>query len=280
VGLVTDDKFAEFLRQAARDYNVPPEPPREEMWEAIAEARAARRRAPGTPITPLRRVKVWLRTGAAIAAILLIGVAIGRFSAKDPQMLGDRQSSARASGGDSRQGLSDSAPGTGARVVATAPPAAESSAMRSGHPLSAGGTRAADRYALRRPSGEAGEGMARSGGTYRAATLQHLMQAEVLLTSFRAESQSGVVDTQVASWARDLLSTTRLLIDSPAAADPQLRRLLDDLEIVLAQIAQLPTQRARGERGEIDLIDEAVEQRDVIARLRTALPAGRRSSGT
>jgi hypothetical protein len=279
---MTDDRFEDFLRQAARDYNAPPEPPREEMWEVIAAARAARVPASVTPITPLRRGRAWLRSGAAIAAILLIGVAIGRFSMRGrPDIVGAAHpASERVSGDDSLRGATDLLP-DGSRSLASGPPVAESSATRASGSALPRAARAPERYAAVRapagaPGGAAGEG-ARAGGTYRAATLQHLMQAEVLLTSFRAESQSGVVDAQVATWARDLLSTTRLLIDSPAAADPQLRRLLDDLEIVLAQIAQLPAQRAR---GEMDLIDEAVEQRDVIARLRTALPAGRRSSGT
>jgi hypothetical protein len=41
-------------------------------------------------------------------------------------------------------------------------------------------------------------------------------------------------------WARDLLTTTRLLLDSPAGADPARRELLETLELVLVQIARLP----------------------------------------
>ena len=39
--------------------------------------------------------------------------------------------------------------------------------------------------------------------------------------------------------ARSLLGTNRLLLDSPVATDPRMRQLLEDLELVLAQIAQL-----------------------------------------
>ena len=59
-----------------------------------------------------------------------------------------------------------------------------------------------------------------------------------------------------------------MLLDSPAAAsDPRLKNLLEDLELVLAQLAQLPPER----RGpELTLIAEALEQRDVVPRLRSA----------
>jgi len=57
-------------------------------------------------------------------------------------------------------------------------------------------------------------------------------------------------------------------MDSPAAQDPKLRSLLEDLELVLVQIARL-----RGERnkGDLDLIHQAVEQGDVLSRLNSAV---------
>jgi len=47
------------------------------------------------------------------------------------------------------------------------------------------------------------------------------------------------MDAQLGAWARQLLSNTRLLLDSPVANDPQRRPLLEDLELVLVQIVQL-----------------------------------------
>ncbi|HEX9106206.1 MAG TPA: hypothetical protein VF832_03240, partial [Longimicrobiales bacterium] len=100
-------------------------------------------------------------------------------------------------------------------------------------------------------------------------------QAELLLTSFRAESKArGSVDPQVAEWAGDILSSTRLLLDSPAGRDPKLKGLLEDLELVLAQIVQLRDVPANARRGDADLIDHALQQRDLLPRLRTAVPAG------
>src|SRR4030095_11354752 len=69
--------------------------------------------------------------------------------------------------------------------------------------------------------------------------------------------------------AGELLSTTRLLLDSPAAAsDPRLKNLLEDLELVLAQLARLPAEHGK---TELNLIREALVQRDVVPRLRSAV---------
>ena len=68
--------------------------------------------------------------------------------------------------------------------------------------------------------------------------------------------------------ARDLLATTRLLMDSPQASDPHLQELLDDLELVLAQIVRLPHRAAA---PDVYLIDQAVDQREVLPRLRELL---------
>ena len=113
---------------------------------------------------------------------------------------------------------------------------------------------------------------------YALAAIQHLTQAEALLTSFRADARGGKeADAQLSAWAKDLLVSTRLMLDSPAGSDPRMRRLLEDLELVLAQIAQLGAQRAGDERN---LIDEAVEGRNVLPRLRTTIPAGVRPVGS
>ena len=104
---------------------------------------------------------------------------------------------------------------------------------------------------------------------YRDQTTQYLGQAAALLISLPAKSGTQKADATFANKAADLLVTTRLLIDSPAATqDPKLRSLLEDLELVLVQIARL-----RGERnkGDLDLIHQAVEQGDVISRLNSAV---------
>jgi hypothetical protein len=110
---------------------------------------------------------------------------------------------------------------------------------------------------------------------YRMAAAQTLTQAEALLMAFRtsgAQQQSPAGTQQLGNWGRQVLGSTRLLIDSPAGADPQLRALLDDLELVLVQIIQLsggeldPTDRA--------LVEGALEHSNLLPRIRTVVPAG------
>src|SRR2546426_366180 len=106
---------------------------------------------------------------------------------------------------------------------------------------------------------------------YRVAAAQYLTRTEALLTGFRSETRSGMPDAQFGRQARDLLGTTRLMLDSPAAQDARLKDLLEDLELVLAQIAQLP---ASNDRDDVQSINQGLEQRSVLLRLRTANPAG------
>ena len=104
---------------------------------------------------------------------------------------------------------------------------------------------------------------------YRDQTNHYLGQAAALLISLPVKDANGKTDSTFASKATDLLVTTRLLIDSPAAAqDVKLRSLLEDLELVLVQIARLRTEK---NKGDLDLIHQAVEQGDVISRLNSAV---------
>jgi hypothetical protein len=104
---------------------------------------------------------------------------------------------------------------------------------------------------------------------YRDQTNRYLGQAAALLISLPAKDANGKTDATFAAKATDLLVTTRLLIDSPAAAqDPKLHSLLEDLELVLVQIARL---RSEKNTGDLDLIHQAVEQGDVLSRLNSAV---------
>ncbi|MGH7699794.1 MAG: hypothetical protein ACREMJ_04640 [Gemmatimonadales bacterium] len=113
---------------------------------------------------------------------------------------------------------------------------------------------------------------ATDGLAYRVAATQYLSRAEAFLTSFRADVRQGGVDARFAAQAGDLLTTTRLMLDSPAAHDATLRALLEELELVLVQIAHLGPVRAEGD--ELDFITQGMEQRGVLTKLRSAIPAG------
>jgi hypothetical protein len=105
---------------------------------------------------------------------------------------------------------------------------------------------------------------------YRVAATEHLSRAEIFLTSFRAEAQ-GRSDASFWSGAGELLVGTRLLLDSPAAEDPVLRSLLEDLELVLVQVVRLAEDRGG---VELELVSEGLERGGLLERLRTVIPAG------
>jgi hypothetical protein len=98
---------------------------------------------------------------------------------------------------------------------------------------------------------------------------------ETMLTSFRATERTETNAT-LQRLARDLLATTRLLMDSPAADDAARRQLLADLEYVLAQIVVLDPNAPAEDRA---MVDRAIAREQVLTRIRSSIPAGF-SSGT
>ncbi len=105
---------------------------------------------------------------------------------------------------------------------------------------------------------------------YRYATADLLDRSETFLTMVRSGETAGESVEDVRAWARPLLTRTRLLLGSPAADDLELRALLDDLEIVLVQIAQLSDEESE-ERG---WIDEGMDRNRLLFRLRAATAVG------
>ncbi|MGH7538353.1 MAG: hypothetical protein ACREMF_06945 [Gemmatimonadales bacterium] len=201
---MSDDRFERLLHDATREYHRPPETPREEMWDRIEAERRRRRAAPRVVGLP----PAW-RWGLGMAAVLLLGIAIGWWMRPVP-------------------------PGR-------APSSVPSVATRPGNLA------------------------------YSLAAVQYLSRTETLLTGFRADARTGAVDVQFGNQARELLSSTRLLLDSPAGRDPHLEPLLEDLEVVLAQIALLSAAR---DTEDVRLITQGIDQRSVLTRLRTAIPTG------
>jgi hypothetical protein len=174
------------------------------MWKTIEAARQNKR---------VIELRPWLRWALAAAAVLVLGIGIGRWSAN--------QSS-----------------------VPTAP--------------TASGNRVAT------------EIDSLANVAYQVAATQYLSRTEALLTSFRADNRS-VNTARLARQARDLLTTTQLMLDSPAADNPRLRSLLEDLELVLMQISLLNPVQDGHDR---DLITQGMNQSNVLPKLRSAIPAG------
>ena len=206
------------VHDAARDYNTPPTlkpADYDAMWSAI-EAKSFRSDIGGrvtdrdTTVRSLTHRWFEPRTLMQIAATLVIGVAIGRFTARAPNAL-------------------------------------------SGLPVS---RRMQDTLTLAEP--------------YGSTTSRYFGQAAALLVELPAEARNGRADSHLTGRAYDLLLTTRLLLDSPAADDARIRGLLEDLELVLAQVARLQSGGTQG-RSDLELIRQAVDQRDVLPRLRTAV---------
>jgi hypothetical protein len=96
-------------------------------------------------------------------------------------------------------------------------------------------------------------------------------------TSYFGETAALLKEVQAnprgtyAAQAMTLLSTTRLLLDSPAAGDEKLHELLEDLELILAQIATLNSNGSTAIQNEdLDMIRSALVDRDVVPRVHTA----------
>jgi hypothetical protein len=117
----------------------------------------------------------------------------------------------------------------------------------------------------------------------RMAAVQHLGRSGSLLTLVRADARQGRVDPAVGTWARGLLTQTRLLLDTPDGNDPALRDLLEDLELVLVQVvgvAELaPGDDARA-RSELTLALEGLQEREVLPRIQAVTPTGPVLAGT
>ena len=201
-----DPKFDAWLKDAAKAYHSPLPTPREEMWKRIE---AARRHKQVIEIRP------WMRWALAAAAVLALGIGIGRLSVKTPP-----------------------------REIAKTVPSAS-------------------------PVQDTIDALANQA--YQIAATQYLSRTETFLTAFRADANRSANTARLARQARDLLTTTQLMLDSPAGRDPRLRSLLEDLELVLMQISLLNPLEGEHDR---DLITQGMNQSNVLPKLRSAIPAG------
>ena len=94
-----------------------------------------------------------------------------------------------------------------------------------------------------------------------------LARTAMLLASLPANNGSAARDPRLADQAARMLATTRVLLDATATQDHRMRLLLEDLELVLVQVARLRTPR---EGSDLSIIRAAVAERDLVPRLRLA----------
>ena len=275
---MNEDKLDQFIRDAASDYNRPPEiAPREEMWARILEsqgagaARVLRIERGGAPeVRSFASRTQWWGLAAAAGILLAAGIGIGRMTRSNPA-----QTVAANSAGKVVQPSSASSPDQSLEAqVIPSPAAAEPSDVRNTlHPGARVASASTEGTRSSRPARTTLEiDATRMSATYQLASIRHLAETEALLTAFSTDSANRVMDPVVAKWSRDLLSNTRLLLDSPAARDPLRKHLLEDLELVLTQIVQLSGAPNANER---DMVESTIREGHVLTRLRTAIPAGR-----
>jgi hypothetical protein len=105
----------------------------------------------------------------------------------------------------------------------------------------------------------------------RVAMDEHLARTVALLTALRDEDPALGPSPDVSGWARELLGTTRLLIDEPQLHDERTRRLLQDLELVLAQIIQVRRSAPETQRAP----NETMRETNLLPRMRAAVTASR-----
>jgi hypothetical protein len=301
-----NDALGRAITNAARDYNAPTgEAPRDAMWAAIVGARI-----PATPdaapavvpaVAPPKlhverttvaaslhgrrdRARTWWGLAAAAAIFLSTGVGIGRWwgtAGSRTSAVATRQTQVAATTGTP----DTAAPGAQPAPDTTSPTVERSVTGDRG--ASSVVAAAAGRSGARTP-----QAASRGPDPYDVAIARHLTQAEALLVSYRADTVDVAMDAELAKWARPLLSNTQLLLDSPAADDPRRRRLLEDLELVLAQVARLApasaaapgdttpagtdsTRRARSaDRVERQIIDGTLQRAQLLPRLRNLVASG------
>lgn len=290
--MTEEERIDEMIRNGAGDYNRPPVTPKDAMWSAIEAARhsaatkprlhAAAGGAPRSASDSGYRAHgrsttkyAWFGLAAAAALLVATGVGIGRWTNGDG---GSERQMSVAPQSTPERATSEGVPAP-APATTEGPASAESSR---GQPQGARGSRSREeilrnpivtgiRPATRLASGPAVADAPPNAISYQVAATRHLADAEALLTSFSLDSPDERMNAQFALWARGLLSNTRLLLDSPASEDPRRARLLQDLELVLAQIVQLSSSALAQDR---ELIRGTIQDGQVMTRLRTAIPAG------
>ena len=281
-------------------YNDPPPAPREAMWEQIeAEWIAGQQEAPlarETTRGPLRfvvartfgrrpgRTAAWL-TGAAAASVAL---AVALDGGSELPLPSEAETVAmRAASGVTSAPASVAATDSGPlaptaaeealalssveeplemsrQFAAAEPPAAADPAPPPGRPGAGPPAREAVTSPSQRPVGL--PAAARPTADEHDMS-RHLDRAAALLVAFRTDIGSDESQRDLARWAREFLVETRSLLDTPAAEGQRERALLQDLELILVQIARLGPDAPEFER---ELARESVEQQGTLLRLRYA----------
>ncbi len=118
----------------------------------------------------------------------------------------------------------------------------------------------------------------RSSVAVRAIASEHIAETESLLQFVRTDARrAGSLDQDVEIWGRGLLDKTRLLMDSDADISLEMRRLLEDLELILVQVTVVAGDELSPDRRreEMNFLNEDLESQNVMPRMRAIVPAAR-----
>jgi hypothetical protein len=269
---MNDDQIDELLATGARDYNRPGTVPREEMWARIEASRRARRVRPEARTS--RPIWIWSGVGIAAALILSVGITIGRRVERATPTAGT-SIAVKPVAAPPRQ---DTAKSIGSPQPTTTV-ASRDSLIGQLREQTKNTDRRARELAASEPRTQDAEQPAVPNLAYHLVVLQHLAGSEAMITAFRTAAHRGEMDAQLASWSRELLSTTRMLEASAATQDPTMKRLLEDLDLVIAQIVQYVTHGTNNSE-ELDLIEQSITTRGVITKLRGTVSARTPAAGT
>lgn len=268
---MSDEQFEEFLKREAQAYNPPPAAvPRDAMWETIRAQRAAGARpATGAPrvggVMPIRKDKPTLKYASWIgmAATLLLGIGIGRYALQRDAAVSELASQIESAMTGQQQPTSPFPDSMPDGPVGTAPAPDGSLVTLAAAPSAPSARDRQRRSGSVAPRGGVGE--TEPNAAMQIVSRDHLSRAEALVSVVAASPADAAMDSLTGRWARDMLTNTRLLLDSPAGDDPVRRRLLEDLETVLVQLLQ----RTGGAVDERALIDRTLERTQLLSRLRT-----------
>lgn len=255
----------------APGYHAPPPAPRDEMWDRIEASWALRRRA----WTGRRGTAGWA-TALAAAASLVLGIALGR-ATRDPQpgetAVPAAVTAPRATASEAASPSVAVAESQPMEADEPATPAAEAlsteviAATGSVDVHQGGETAARYRVAVNTPGESPMTRPGRFEPEHDYVTARHLGRAATLLTAFRTDRRTPASQQDLALWARELLVDTRMFLSLSDFGSPIEEALLEDLELVLIQIAGLGP---GAPDFEWVLARESMERRGTLARLRAA----------
>ncbi|HEV2643309.1 MAG TPA: hypothetical protein VGT98_11400, partial [Candidatus Elarobacter sp.] len=233
----------------------PPAPPLDEMWANI-EPRAFGV-VPVLPFRP-RQAPRWRAPALAAAAALVVGVGLGWYAAPRGRSVAPGVASPATNVARNPAVTTSTLPEPSDATSGTA----ESETPRT---LASGSRDGRDSRSISlRGDADAMRFVPHLDVGARGDMSRYLAQTAALLASLPQDKGSAASDSAVATRAGELLTQTHLLLDSQAGSDPTLHKLLEDLELVLAQVARL---RATPNGADLQLIRQALTVHDVLPRV-------------